>query len=629
MVAHSQTRRQAEGHQVQVYLIAGLITVGMGIALFLLNTLLPGWRWDNEPVHASVEAIGAIVAVILGVFLYQREPDEYSGEAALVSTGVICMGLLDGIHGMTWPGTAFVFLHSVASLVGGFWFALVWLPRSFTREHIAQAYWIPWTAGITCVLFGTLAALRQDVLPTMAYAGEFSLAATSINMLAGMFFLVAVPRFVNSYNQSGKAEIVLFVWIGLLFGISELTFKFSALWDAGWWLWHLLRLVAYLISLFFLIWGYAQANKKQRQTQEEIAKHRDTLEDVVAERTAVLEEQTATLQKTKGDLQAAVQAYSHFAERVAQGDLTVRMEPTGNVELDTLGENLNHMVERLRDMTMQIRSAANNIASATTEILSATTQQASSSAEQSSATTQASATVEEVRAIAEQTALQAGRAAEESKTMLDAAQRGTHMVENNVDGMGKIRQKVESIAQTILALSEQTQAIGDITRTVSELADQSNMLALNAAIEAARAGEQGKSFAVVAQQVRELAERSKAATAQVQDILSEIQRATNTAVMVTEEGTKGVEEGVRLSEAAGQTIHEIALEVERGSQSNTQMAAAAHQQTVGMDQILQAMKAIQQAATQTLASTRQAEQAARDLHTLAQTLQQTVAVYEV
>lgn len=629
MVASSQIQQGGEGHQIQVYLIAGFITVGMGVTLFLLNMLLPEWRWPNEPVHASVEAIGAIVAVILGVFLYQREPDAYSGEAALVSIGVICMGLLDGVHGMTRPGAAFVFLHSVASLVGGFWFALIWLPRSFTRENVAHAYWIPWTAGVTCVVLGTLAALRQDLLPVMSYDGNFSLVATGINMLAGVLFLVAVPRFVKSYNESGKAEIVLFIWIALLFGISELTFKFSALWDAGWWLWHLLRLIAYLISLFYLIWGYAQVNLKQRQAQEEIRQHRDNLEQVVAERTAVLEEQTATLQKTKGDLQTAVQAYSVFAEQVARGNLTARMNPTGNEELDMLGENLNRMVERLRDMTMQIRGAANNIASATTEILSATTQQASSSAEQSSATTQASATVEEVRAIAEQTSSQSGRAAEESKKMLEAAQRGTQIVENNIDGMGKIRQKVESIAQTILALSEQTQAIGDITRTVSELADQSNMLALNAAIEAARAGEQGKSFAVVAQQVRELAERSKSATAQVQDILNEIQRATNTAVMVTEEGTKGVEEGVRLSEAAGQTIHEIALEVERGSQSNTQMAAAAHQQTIGMEQILQAMKAIQQAATQTLASTRQAEQAARDLHALAQTLQQTVAVYEV
>jgi methyl-accepting chemotaxis protein len=164
---------------------------------------------------------------------------------------------------------------------------------------------------------------------------------------------------------------------------------------------------------------------------------------------------------------------------------------------------------------------------------------------------------------------------------------------------------------------------------VSEIADQSNLLALNAAIEAARAGEQGKSFAVVAQHVRDLAERSKGATKQVQEILGEIQRAANAAVLVTEEGTKGVESGSQQAKQAGQMIHRIAAEVEGGAQANVQMAAAAQQQTAGVEQVGQAMVSIQQATTQALASTRQAERAAQDLHTLAQSLQHAVDVYRL
>jgi len=311
---------------------------------------------------------------------------------------------------------------------------------------------------------------------------------------------------------------------------------------------------------------------------------------------------------SRENLERTVAEYLSFVQNVAQGNLVGRIAVTQNGALGQLGSGLNEMVADLQKITSQVQQAASNIGAMAAEILAATTQQAASANEQSAAISQTSTTIEEIKAIATQTAQQ---------------------VEETVSGMGQIRQRVESIAQTILGLAEQTQTIGDIITTVNQLSDQSNLLALNAAIEAARAGEQGKSFAVVAQHVRDLAERSKAATAQVREILGEIQRATNNAVLVTDEGTKGVEVGARLAHDAGQVIHRIAAEVEIGAQSNVQMAAAAQQQTAGMDQIGQAMTAIQQATTQTLASTRQAEQAAQELHTLARSLQQAVALYRL
>jgi methyl-accepting chemotaxis protein len=330
-----------------------------------------------------------------------------------------------------------------------------------------------------------------------------------------------------------------------------------------------------------------------------------------------------------GRLMRPIAALQLATNQLASGNLTARVDLVRNDELGLLASSFNHMAESLQSMTSQVQQAVVAITAAATEILAASTQQAASAAEQAAAITQTTTTIEEVKAIALQTAQQASQVAQDSQAALAVAHQGTQAVDGTIGGMTRIRERVEEIAQTILTLAEQSQAIGTIITAVNDLANQSNLLALNAAIEAARAGEQGKSFAVVAQNVRDLAERSKAATVQVQAILGEIQRATNNAVLVTEEGNKGVEVGSKLTAQTGQVIRRIAQEVESGTQANVQIAAAAQQQTAGMEQVGQAMTSIQQATTQALASTRQAERAAQDLNTLAQSLQQAVAAYRL
>jgi len=284
--------------------------------------------------------------------------------------------------------------------------------------------------------------------------------------------------------------------------------------------------------------------------------------------------------------------------------------------------------DTLDAMMGSVRETASNLTTATSEILAVTTEQASMSSEQSAAVSETTSTLQEVRQTAEQ-------AAERARQVVDIAQESTRIsdegivsLQNTLDGMSKIKEQVGTIAETILSLSEQTQQIGEIIATVNDIADQSNLLALNAAIEAARAGEAGKGFAVVAGEVRGLAEQSRQATAQVKDILGEIQKAANTAVMVTEEGTKRAESGVLLAQTTGEAIRSIRERIQQVAQSAQQVSVSTKQQLAGMDQIVTAMASINQAATQTDIGTKQTEKAAHNLNALASELSRKMEQYK-
>ncbi len=284
--------------------------------------------------------------------------------------------------------------------------------------------------------------------------------------------------------------------------------------------------------------------------------------------------------------------------------------------------------ENLRRVMLEVQDSVNVLAPASAEILSTTTEVASSAAETATSVTETTTTVEEVKQTAVVANQKAQYVAELALKTTQASQVGKKAVEESIEVMNRIREQMESIAESIVRLSEQSQAIGEIITSVNDLAEQSNLLAVNAAIEAARAGEQGKGFAVVAQEVRSLAEQSKQATAQVRAILGDIQKATSTAVLATEQGSKSVEAGVRQSGQAGESIRILADSITEAAQASTQIAASSQQQLAGMDQILAAMENIKQASSQNVTGTKQTEAAAQNLHELGQKMKTLVAQYK-
>ena len=338
-------------------------------------------------------------------------------------------------------------------------------------------------------------------------------------------------------------------------------------------------------------------------------------------------DEVGVLARTFDRMTQSLRAMAGAAERIAAGDLRSTIAP--HSPDDVLGNAFARMVETLREQTRQLVEGANVLGAAASQIVASTTQLASSASESATAVSETTTTVEEVRQTAQVASQKAKNVSDSAQKAAQVFQSGRKSTEDMGVGMMRIRQQMDAISASMGRLSEQSQTIGQIIATVEDLASQSNLLAVNAAIEAAKAGEHGKGFGVVAQEVKSLAEQSRQATTEVRTILSDIQKATTTAVLATEQGSKAVDAGTRQTEVAGESIRLLAGSVTEAAQAATQIAASSQQQVVGVDQVAGAMESIRQASSQNVASAKQLETAARNLNDLGQRLKQMVAQYKL
>lgn len=285
--------------------------------------------------------------------------------------------------------------------------------------------------------------------------------------------------------------------------------------------------------------------------------------------------------------------------------------------------------ERLHQLMQETQETVDILFSSTGEILSATTEVAVGSEETACAVSQTATTVEQVKQTVQVATEKARHVSDEVQRTAQISQDGKKSVEEAIEAMRRIQEQMESVADSITHLNEQSATISEIIATVNDLADQSTMLAINASIEAARAGEQGKGFIVVAQEVKTLSEQSKRATAQVRGIINEVQKATTHVVLTIEQSGKAVENGMRLSSEAGESIRGLTQSLAEAAEAATHIAASAQQQLVGMDQAAVAMQNIKLASEQNVASTRLTEDCAQTLHALGQKLKHLLGQYQL
>lgn len=324
-----------------------------------------------------------------------------------------------------------------------------------------------------------------------------------------------------------------------------------------------------------------------------------------------------------------LESFRTYSSKIAAGDLTQRLDIKSSDEIGHLGMDLNRMTESLAEITKRITESSNSMLVTLEEVQHTATLQSTSISEQASSINEITASLEEIDKSANQTFEKAKNLGQIAEKTSQKGQTGLNALEQSIEGMNSIRDKVQTIAKTILELSNQTQQVGEITAVVNTLALQSKMLALNASIEASKAGEAGKGFAVVAAEVKNLAEQSAQSTTQVQKIIEDIRHATEKAVIVTEEGTKGVDNGMALVEQMGDIVHALTEAINETMIASQQIEAAVRQENLGIEQITAGMNEINQVTASFVHTVRQTTDSIVQLGTIAKHIKDSVAIYKI
>jgi methyl-accepting chemotaxis protein len=298
-------------------------------------------------------------------------------------------------------------------------------------------------------------------------------------------------------------------------------------------------------------------------------------------------------------------------------------------EIGRAGTALNAMKNNLRDIIQSIAGTAEHVASASEEISSSATQQAQGAETQKDQTTQVATAMQEMSSTVQQVSENSNRAAEAARQASETARHGGKIVDETLAKMRAIAESVSNTARKMEELGKSSDQIGRIIGVIDDIADQTNLLALNAAIEAARAGEQGRGFAVVADEVRKLAERTTTATKEIAQMIKNIQDETKTAVRAMEEGNKQVEAGVESTAQAGDALKEIIQMAEQVGEMITHIATAATEQSSATEQVNGNMDQIARLVKESAVGAQQSAKACQDLSNLALDLQNMVSRFQL
>lgn len=312
-----------------------------------------------------------------------------------------------------------------------------------------------------------------------------------------------------------------------------------------------------------------------------------------------------------------------------EGDLTKRIEVQNEDELGELSKWFNTFMDKLQEIITQVAQSTEHIASATEEISSSATQSSQSAETQKDQTNQVATAMQEMSSTVLQVSENSNKAAESARQAGDIAKSGGKIVSQTVEVIQGLADATRDTATKIQELGKSSDQIGQIIGVIDDIADQTNLLALNAAIEAARAGEQGRGFAVVADEVRKLAERTTQATKEIAKMIKTIQEETQRAVEAMESGTKNVEDGVSSATKAGEALQDIIHASEQVGEMIVHIATAATEQSSATEQVNSNMEQIAKLVQESAIGAQQSAKACADLSNLALDMQALVGRFKL
>jgi twitching motility protein PilJ len=359
-------------------------------------------------------------------------------------------------------------------------------------------------------------------------------------------------------------------------------------------------------------------------------KSKDELGQMAASFNTMLDRITAlvTSESERDDMQKRLMSFLVLVSDVGKGDLTKRGEVTADM-FGNLADGFNLMVTRFGQLLKQVREAAERVNKSAGTLRDSAGQMAGTAKQQADESRKTLSAVEQLTVSMRQVSATAGASSESANQVLQATERGRVAVQETVQDMQSIRTSVQRMSKQVKTLGDRSLEISQIVSTIREIASQTNLLALNAAIEAAGAGEAGARFAVVADQVRKLAESSTGATREIADLVKVIQTDTQEAVVAMEHETQAVEAGSASALRTGEVFKEISGIAQRSSELAQTIASAAVSQTASTDQVGRTIKDFAGGAMETQKVTDSARATVEDMAKLAEGLASSVAQFKL